>query len=200
MPLANPELTEFTTVSQKIVSYDYLDIANGLGFQNFYLFQSEDTASGVGYGLTTDTSLRAMPDSLLQTSAEFNFDSSVFNETRTVKGTAYANIVGGTNNAAQSSITLILYKVTAADAEVALSSSFGMTHARSGTITYLIQMPLTETLIKKGEKLRLSLTTVDNVPGATGIGTDPSSQGFGIDGGEEYSSNSKIAVPFKIEN
>ena len=200
MPLANPELTEFTTASQKIVSYDYVDIANGLGFQNFYLFQSEDTASGVGYGLTTDTSLKAMPNRLLGTSTEFNFDSSVFNETRTVKGTAYANLVGGTNNSSQSSINLILYKVTVADAEVALSSSFGMTHAKNGPITYLIQMPLTETLIKKGEKLRLSLTTVDNSPGATGIGTDPSSQGFSIDASEGYSSDSKIAVPFKIEN
>ena len=46
----------FTTASPAIASYDYFDIADGTGIQNFYAYQSITAAASV-YGLTTDNTI-----------------------------------------------------------------------------------------------------------------------------------------------
>jgi len=194
IPIKIPAIGEAASAS-----YDYVDLANGLGYTPFYLGQSEDTTNGKEYLLTDSTLIKSSEISRLGYSEELNFDSSGFNLSRTVKGTAYVSLVGGTNTANQSSVTVILYKVTVAAEEVPLSSSLVMTHAATGGIYYLIQLPLTETIIKRGEKLRLSVTTTDPATGAAAIGIDPAGRTFNIDAAENYDSQSKILVPFRID-
>ena len=95
MPLKTPELTKFTTASQSVVTYNYTDVANGLGVSNFYAAPVADS-TGSSYILTPDTfpggksgvgDLSTHPV-LAGNVAELDFDLSAFNITQTVKGTA----------------------------------------------------------------------------------------------------------------
>ena len=174
-----------------ITSYDFTDIANGLGYENYYATQSFDTASGQLLIPTTEKSA----DPQVRSSgagSEYNFDTSTFNLPRTVSGTAYlsfeTNIAAGTMRT-----DIILYKVDAANAETAISG----TVTRTGTTTnawHFYDIPLTETIIKKGEKLRLSITLTSST-GTDGImGTDPE----GSTDGTLLNTRNKLSIPFKI--
>ena len=42
MPL-DPDLTEFTTASPVLVSFDSTDISSGTGYEDYFLIESEDS-------------------------------------------------------------------------------------------------------------------------------------------------------------
>jgi len=193
MPLTK-DLTKFTTASPAIATFSYVDLINGLGYETFYSTVSEDNAA-TSYLLVPITD-RSAEKTVPSTGAgtEYNFDSSVFNEPRTVKGTAYLSVE---THIAAGTLTLavILYKVTAASAEVALSSTITETGDNATNTINFITLPLTETLIQSGEKLRLSITATSS-GGTDGIvGTDPA----GRASGSLTDCTNKLSVPFKID-
>ena len=100
------------------------------------------------------------------------FNASVFNLPRTAKGTAYISMIK------QSSVTLaqsIKAQIAIVHADLSvtnISSEFETTQtlAISPTkTTDLLALPLTQTTIKKGEKLRMILKIVIDASGGNGF-------------------------------
>ncbi|KKM89889.1 hypothetical protein LCGC14_1244160 [marine sediment metagenome] len=177
-PSAFPPKREF------IASFDFKDIASGLGYEVFYPKASKD-ASGTTRFLFTDSTLTSIPVTSSGTTITiFNFDTSVFNLPRTVKGTAYCvSRVSATSGTNAYSVQLV--KVLDDLSTVNLSSEITSTTVGTSALDFPIQLPLTQTLIKKGEKIRLIFTLLK------------------IDGGgvmtlENDGSQSPVYIPFEI--
>lgn len=184
-----------------ISSYDYTDIANGLGYNNFYPGGTVDSV-GTDYMLFPITIESAAKEcAAAGTLTEFNFDTSAFNLQRVVKGTAFLSMNFIQNStAAGSDVDVNLYKVDAAGTtETAISSLVEFSGAASTANQYfLLDLPLTQTMIKKGEKLRLSIAVKPLNPVVTSY--------FGSDPTDAASANmaagttlTKLAVPFRID-
>lgn len=71
-----------------IATFDFQDIANGLGFSIFHFTTSEDD-SFKKFVLASTPLIAATTDGLIATGSTYEFRSSAFNLPRTAKGTAY---------------------------------------------------------------------------------------------------------------
>lgn len=182
-----------------VASYDYTDIASGIGYTTFWLTQGA-TSTATTYGLTdkqdasnkSDATFGASPD-------EKNFDSSTFNSPRTIKGTAYA-VVGYGRNSAGGGFTLRLLKVNGStETEIgALVTTQNAANAATGQYT-AIAIPITGTQrIKKGEFLRLEVISSAG-GGNTYLATSPTNV---INGVGTVLTGSKLdthlQIPFEI--
>ena len=175
----------FPPKRESITTFDFTDIAAGLGYEIFYPKAATD-ASGETLFLFTDSTLLSRSVSTLSSvETVLNFDTSVFNLPRTVKGTAYivskVVISSGTN-----AYSVQLLKVLVDNSTVNLSSEITSETATSSNTNHVIQLPLTQTTIKKGEKIRLKFTALK------------------VDGGGTMrlfhgGSESPIYIPFRID-
>lgn len=197
MPL-DKDLTEFSTASQSIVSFDFQDIASGQLFKTFWILNTEDNASAQEYTLIDDSSLAS---SIVDGSeGTFNCDTGIFNVPRTVKGVAYVNIGVSIGSASSGSISCKLQKwdgSSATDITSAIVESISSDEDR----VISMRMPCTETLIPEGEQIRLVVVITEssgNVfwghdpTGRDGVNVIPSSQGSNI-------TSSNIKIPFKFD-
>ena len=87
MPLKNPELTKFSTASPILMSYNWTDIATGLGYVSFYPSVIEQDAV-LKYSLDVNTLLVSSTAGTLKNDSWF-FETSIFNSSKTIKGNAY---------------------------------------------------------------------------------------------------------------
>ena len=178
------------TRDRAIASFNFTDIASGLGVQIFFCTIGE-TSGGNTYHLLDNavTSKNDVQDKILKAATDVDFDTSPFNLPRTVKGTAFIsgsfNVDAGNNVSCTATIlkfdgsteTTIGATITS-QTETATSTERGI----------LLEIPLTQTLIKKGELLRLTIT-VTSAGGASGVHADPlGSQGQPL----------KLLMPFKL--
>ncbi|KKM05990.1 hypothetical protein LCGC14_1748530 [marine sediment metagenome] len=167
MPL-NPRLQKFTTASQSIATFDFVDIASGTGFEKFFMTGSIDSV-GDKFILT---SLSLAADNQAGTGAvdqtnftadgvTRSFTTSAFNLPRTVSGNCYFSFTynsstpGGTNTL---TAQIIVVDVDSNETDI---SSGGVTTRdtdEAATTMMLLEIPLTQTTIKEGEKLRLKIT------------------------------------------
>ena len=192
-----------TTASTLIASYDWQDIISGLGYEEFFLSFSSDSA-GDNFGLITSS----LYSSVLETTragagtTEQNFDTSTFNAPRTVKGTAYLQVPVRGVDASGIQIIAQIIVVDAAATETTISSEIDDTvtfSAAGGTLAnqiILLKIPLTETLVKIGEKIRVELQNVTTNASVSGYAHDPGNRTSSL---YDITTVSKLALPFKLD-
>ena len=168
----DPSLTEFTTASQAIASYDYTDIADGLGYQIYYAFPLEKNG-------TYFLSPTFMENEGILPLVETDYDLSPFNIAQTVKGTAYLETYTPTG-AGAAVITARLYRVRGVTETAVSSAITSISQAEFGHI--ILEIPLTETDFAAGDFLRLTLTNAKNVQ-ITSDSTNPC----------------KLHIPFRLD-
>ena len=187
-----------------IASFSFTDIESGLGFVDFFAAVTDLTA-GAEFILTDDSTTYSGKISTNRSSSgttSFTFDSSAFNLPRTVKGTAIFSCgIGGVNTASIIAVTAKLQKYDGTSATdisgVITSAAFSATSAIPDKMM-LLQLPLTQTLIKKGENLRLLVTFETNSAISADIGHDPRGRSEGGIGTFAVSTMT-IKIPFKID-
>lgn len=138
-----------------VANYDYVDIANGLGYNTFYINPT--------LGLNgKDFPNNAEPDTdpiATFASGDNNFDTSPLNSPRVVKGNAV--VVVRTAGYTGRTIAFRVYLVRGGT-ETAISASVNGTVAATN-YTNVASITLTQTTFKKGDILRLKVTTSGGV-------------------------------------
>ncbi len=184
IPTAYPPVQE-----SAIATFDFTDIASGLGFETFWLVGSNDSV-GIKHflsplSLTSETS--AVDSRANNETTTVNFDTSVFNLPRTAKGTVYYQISAGTSSSTGTDTVSGQMAIVHADLSVTTISSEVVSNDINGTAftDYLIEIPLTQRRIKRGEKLRL-ITKIVESSGTTLILSHTGSSSF-------------ILMPFRID-
>lgn len=171
-----------------VASYNWTDLAQGVGYGTFYLLMYGDSTSTTNISLVDFVSTGANSNNLTVDGVK-NFDTNVFSFPRTLKGfVVFEGMVS--SGAAGRRLTAQLYKVSGGveTAITDLKSTVDNTTAR-----FYLKLTLTSTQInlKAGDFLRLKL----NFSGANVVvGVDPLGSDYsGVD------SQSKLLVPFKID-
>ena len=184
-----------------IASFDFTDLTSGLGYEDFFLAVSKIAGTN-GYVLLANQLLSAEGE--IQMTAEFNWDSSVFNLPRTVKGIAY---ISGTIEKASGQDANLNFRIirilSDGSTESELASAVTLNRSEADTVAqpFLLEISLTETIIKKGEKLRLEI-----IPSVSSsqvyIGTSPTDQDGTIitpSSDPAATTITKVSIPFKID-
>lgn len=188
-----------------IASFNYNDIASGAGFVSFYPTITKDN-SGTQYLLTNDTSIYSTvieTTRITDGTTTLNFDTSPFNLPRTISGTAIANIgveVSNTNSGEGYSIQIQRWDGSSATNISSEITTINSADAGVGTVASN-QIPCTQTLIKKGEQLRIVLKVIVISPGTSTIGHDPRNRDGTIltPTTDNSITSSVIKIPFKIQ-
>ena len=178
------------TRDRAIASFNFTDIASGLGVQIFFATIGE-TSGGNTYHLlgTAVTSKNDAADKRLLNGTDVDFDTSPFNLPRTVKGTAFVSGSFKVDAGNNISCTATILKFDGSTETTIGSTITSQTEtSTSNERGVLLKIPLTETLIKKGELLRLTIT-VATAGGISGLHADP----LGTEG-----QPLKLLIPFKI--
>ena len=213
MPLDSPDLTELTTVSQAIVSYEFTDIEDGTGVSTYFGF-ADDNTGATSYGLTKQN-IYSKPEATAQSSAGgtetkvVDFDL-VMNVPKTVNGDLVANIpitaVSNQDLGCRTSVTLnVIHYDGSTETSLGTKTSNYITNNGANIlkdgITCLI-IPVDNRLFAAGEILRMKVTlTVTRLNGiATGsIRHDPQNRSPASPSVTYQASNMIFNVPFKLE-
>jgi hypothetical protein len=182
----DPALTEFTTASQSVTSYDYLDVDDGTGTVVYYITIHETSGATFTYTLERNIvrSAGMASDQVILATATTNVDVT-FNTPKTVKGTATisAEFQKSGNNM---SMTVTIQKVSGAVVTDISSAVVSPTQTVDGYF-FNMPIPLTETVFAAGDTLRLELFL--NGAGS-GIWADPTGS-TGLP--------AKVLIPFKLD-
>lgn len=176
-----------------LVSFDFVDIANGTGVETYFLIQSEDN-SGVDYHLTpnTDFSSKAFIDSM---PADVDFDLSPFIIPRTVNGVATFSLTVFNNAGGNIATTVELYRVRGG-VETQIGSTISQTRNITNNVMLYLRMPIVNELFAVGDNLRLRVTMTAS-GGTTRLGTDPANR---TDADLTITTTSKINISYKLDN
>ncbi len=178
-----------------IETFDFSDIASGLGFEAFWGTPSVDTG-GIDYNLLPFQLHSGQAQTFTRQTEEgtttVNFDSSTFNLPRTTKGIAYVSF----------SIDASVATATSASAQIAIihedlsvtniSSAFEVPQIGTTPKVELLALPLTQTTIKKGEKLRLIMKIIVDASGGNG-------ELFHDNTNSDSTLHLKVLIPFRID-
>lgn len=142
-----------------LASYSYEDIADRTGVRTFYGCQTNKSGATL-YKLSSQTvyssSIEVVDDG--DPSKELDFDLTAFSIPTTLKGTALlsGSLGGGTGNSGY--VTAQLMKVSGVT-ETAITSVIGTAAVsyNASAKMFLLPIPITETIFKAGEFLRLNI-------------------------------------------
>ncbi len=180
-----------------VASYDFEDVASGLGFKNYWGTTTVDTA-GTNYDLLSfqmDSGAGVTASVQVGTgTTTINFDTSVFNLPRTAKGTAYINLGPGQSIANAVSIKAQIAIVDSGGTPTNISSEFETPQnaVTASIIRQSLALPLTQTIIKKGEKLRMIMKIVVDATGGNGTLWHDNTE-------SDTDKSLKLFMPFKVE-
>lgn len=167
--------------SEAIATYNFTDVASGLGYETFYLFISENNAV-TEYHMSN---IQAYGNSATMTNTSGDFVTGAFNLPRVLKGDVYLDIYGSSQTAYTCSGSLYLTR----DSTDTLIGTFIMdpiTDATTQPRTAKLSVPAT--IIKSGDILKLHLGVGGNA--ANTLIFDPS-------GKWSQTATTKIHLPFK---
>lgn len=186
----------YTTAPPALVSYDYTDIATSIGIQTFYLIESEDSG-GKDYHLTqkTDYSSSAVLQNSVGANSDLDYDTTPFQTPQTVRGTASLSLPIWCHADDSMAFTVQLKKWDGSS-ETNLSSAVTLTATQDGERMLFFQMPLTETLLKTGDVLRLSVAADETGSNNCKYGQDPAGRTHAQ---LTTTTQSKLNVPFKLD-
>ncbi len=199
-----------------IASFDFQDVATGFGYVSYYAIAQDETALGTITRFLADraTFYTDTTSSTVSTTtpSTWDWDTSVFNLPRTIKGTMVFQCTMRNNEADVVNVTLTvqILKVKADNTTVALTAQ--KTVDRDGNTApgnamganekrnVLLFMPVTATggdaIIKKGEKIRLEITLdVKDASDSVAIFHDPLGRDLISD--TNYTTQMRLDIPFK---
>lgn len=186
--------SSFPSKRESITTFDFTDIASGVGLETFFLIKGTDSVGtkNILTPLPLTSTIVVTPDdgniNIDNETITINFETSVFNLPRTVKGNAYANFkftdtAGGAGDFFSVQFVKVLTDLSTVNISSEIISGAIITMTESFR---LIEIPLTQTGIKKGEKIRAIVKLTE---GGSGILT------FFHTGAD-----SKVLIPFRIDN
>jgi hypothetical protein len=185
----------FTTTSPQLVNYDSVDVANGTGYENFYLIESEDSG-GKDYHLTPNNDYSNSPFlTVLSSTEDQDYDLTPFTIPRTINGTVLVSLAIDGSAGSTYVTTAEIYKWDGSS-ETKLGSTVTLSQTLSAPTMIYFRIPITNELIPVGEQLRLRVSygTAGSTAGYLGI--DPAGR---TDGNLSITTTSKISVPFKLD-
>lgn len=179
----------FQTQQAAIASYDYSDIANGQGVIEFDLFTSRDETTLSYHTQETGNNYSETLQSNGDDTQVYNFDSPTFNIPRVLKGTAsfvfsWFVIQGGGNptSGTQGNVSVGVYHYDGTtETSLGEATTITMTipdgNNERGGRTSVLNFDITEKVFKRGDRIRIKVTTTKVVEGGTietiGICHDP---------------------------
>ena len=185
----------FTTASQAVASYDYTDIANGLGYSAFYATR-QVYSTGSEYVLIPQVlSFGGSPGYVnAAEGANLDYDSAPFSLPQTVRGTA---LISGTfyrlNAGTQPTFRLYHYDGTTETPITDLITCEAV--GTNVTKQILMNMPITtEKVFAVGDVIRMTATISG---GSSAYGIDPTGVATGING--QVLNPLKILIPFALD-
>lgn len=198
---------KYRSQESAIASYDYTDLASGLGIDILYGTTTEAFDNTLSYALvTTSDAISASGTTTLAAAGKttMDFDTSTFKLPRTVDGTAHVSFGLGANSTIAHSaaqISVVDADNSATTISLLVSGAEITAGALNSSITNLIPLSLDQTLIKKGEKLRLSVTLQQTSTGDSEIGHDTANnaQSIIIPATKGTPTIMKLLMPFKID-
>lgn len=193
--------------SPPIVStFSFEDIASGLGFITFFGIASKDD-SGLDYHIITNKELWSqvpMTDRASNGTTTLDFDSSTLNLQRTAKGTAYFSAGVGAAEPDDVKLQVQIKKVDADSNVTNITSEITSNtfESAAGNLSDMIflELPITQTIIKVGEFIRLTVKLVGvSVGTKVEVGHDPKNQdGSYIKPGTINTTIMTLLMPFKL--
>lgn len=214
-PRPLPRRTFVKNTGDPIVSYSYSDVANGLGFINFWVYRAETTGDADYNGLTATAwescidgaevtqytwTLAYSPTDPFPRTQIHDFDTSDFNVPRTVRGDLhitgrYTWDIGVANRTATLKFDLIKYDGTT-ETTIATYTTHTLTDSVANQDYHFIA-PCAQTTIAPGDILRLRITwTLNGTDNQAGINS-AITIGVSTADADWYCLS---RVPFKIEN
>lgn len=130
----------FTTTSQTIATFDFTDLATGLGYENFFAGATQND-SATNFVLTSNSfkdqlgldHVRTSSDTSLSKDVDLTFDSSGFNLPRTIDGEVICAIPYHIKNEGGSTSLDVFSIITLYRVRATVETSLGT--IQSGTIT-----------------------------------------------------------------
>ena len=198
-----------------VASYDFTEIANGLGIVDFNGF-STNSGGVESFHLTNGSPFSNLVDTsgsltgAAGTTLEFDFDSSPFNLPRSIRGDTSVVLSWKVTNNTSSNSNFVYATLNKLDGttETLLSTTSGAIldsgiGARTNTLSF---NGVPKTHFKKGEQVRLTVgiqvVTAGNDPKRGFFAFDPQNRdGFNISPSTDSSSTSKLimSLPFDID-
>ena len=194
--------TPFTTSQPAIVTFDFEDIASGIGFDSFFAMVT-NLAAGNEFILTD----RAQFSGKITTSRAgagtqtLTFTSVPFSRAKFATGTAVFSCGLGVNGNVNVTVAAQLQKWDGSNAtnmSSEITSDAWVSGGVAGTMR-LLQLPLTDTNITEGESLRLIVKFTPDSAVITAIGHDPMGRSENQVGTDESTSIMRLDVPFRRE-
>jgi len=199
-----PFPTPFNSQSSEIISYDYSDIAEGAGIQQFYGARDETgtffLSSNQVYSNLIESTVNGAVKSCV-------FETGEFNAPKTIFGTAMITFCSktlGATGAIRTQASINLYRVSGG-VDTLLGAASGALIAGSDVdTTHVFRLPITtRTAIKKGDKIKLNAFFSSTDAGCSmSIGHDPMNRnGTNITpSSDEVTTQLKTYVPFELPN
>ena len=194
---------------QVIASFAFTDIAEGTGTE--ILFGILSNNGTVNHHLISTSDVFSVSGSVINNAAgtaSTDFDTSVFNLPRTVRGTAYFSVGMGVSGETMQ-VSAQIKKVLKDGAEINLTSKISgqrLVAAGEDSAMNFIPLPITatgsNTIIKKGESLRLTIDSWNLGGLNTEYGADPkdsNSTNAHIIPGTKNTTVMKLLMPFRID-
>ncbi len=178
LPQYYPPVTE-----KAIATYNYVDIASGTGYVHFYGYADYDSV-GADYFLIEEEVFSRLIERTHAFSATAgmgtSFDLSPFNLPQTIKGKAIVTFTQGVTAGRNGTMitTVSVCHVDVGDSETVLASTICPTITDSGKVLENVSITVPETHFKRGETLRLKISSTYTVSGGSGVvymymGIDP---------------------------
>lgn len=180
-----------------LVNFDFVDIANGTGYEDYFLIESEDSG-GKDYHLTAqnDFSNSAVLSRSSAGDTDNDFDLTPFIIPRTINGTVLISLAVDGDSAVAPVFTVELYRVTGAG-ETQIGSSVALTPSLSAPRMLYMRMPITNELIAVGDFLRCRVNMSSASSSTRRLGIDPANR---TDSNLTITTTSKISVPYKLDS
>lgn len=178
-----------------ILTFDWIDFAQGTGIKTFYLADSE-TSAAVDFNLTENSSISSRKKySEDNGDTDIDFDLSPFTKAVTIKGTAMACIFWRINSGKKLQLTLTVYHYDGStETSLGTVTTDSHTAAANENGNFLVPITLTEKKFSPGDILRLNVVVADYTSTVYWFHDPANSSPVGA--GE--TSNSFITIPFKI--
>ena len=175
--------------SEPIVTYDWIDVANGIGYQTFFLSDSYNAAA-ITYFLTNTAVFCDLGKIVGGDTA--NFETNAFVTPRVLEGDAIFDIYAGSGGGSVWSCTGTLFHVHISGAgDTSLGTFTVRTEpASGGNFKRMTTMAIAKTTLQIGDQLKLRV--VMGGDSAKSLWLDPTGLG-GLAG------TSKIHFPFRIQ-
>ena len=181
-----------------LVNFDFTDIANGTGYEIYFLIESEDSG-GVDYHLTPQ---RDFSNSvLLRTNSsavsDIDFDLTPFVIPRTINGTVLISLAMDSSFAVSTSFTAELYRWDgSSETLISDTVTFSKSIGPDPEMLYFTAQ-VTNQLVPAGETLRFRLRIAPAAQSSVALGIDPANRADVL---LTITTTSKISVPYKLDS